>query len=129
MIGARGLLGSAREQLVRWTTGIPGAARLELTRGTAGLDGRLRALRQAAAQRLAREQERTEGRERRLRLADPRRVVERGYTILRLGDGRVLTSADAAPPGTAVRAELREGRLQLRSEGGDEIDGQQDPGA
>jgi exodeoxyribonuclease VII large subunit len=67
--------------------------------------------------RISREAERAETRERRLHLVDPRRVVERGYAILRGADGRVLTDADAAPPGTTVRAEVRKGMLRLRSEG------------
>jgi exodeoxyribonuclease VII large subunit len=48
---------------------------------------------------------------------DPRRVVERGYAILRLADGRALVDAEAAPAGSAVDAELRRGALRLRSEG------------
>jgi exodeoxyribonuclease VII large subunit len=66
--------------------------------------------------RLVHEAERDETRARRLHLVDPRRVVERGYAILR-SEGRVVTDAGAAPPGTAVRAEVRKGVLRLRSEG------------
>lgn len=66
---------------------------------------------------LAIETERLESRARRLHLVDPRRVVERGYAILRAVSGRVLVEAAAAPSGAAVSAELRRGRLRLRSEG------------
>ncbi len=66
---------------------------------------------------LSREVERSDARARRLHLVDPRRVVERGYAILRAGSGRVLTDAGAAPAGTAVEAELRRGALRLVSEG------------
>jgi exodeoxyribonuclease VII large subunit len=73
--------------------------------------------RPASQRRLGLETERTVARERRLALVDPRRVIDRGYAILRTeGDG-VLTDAGDAPAGTAVSAELRRGALRLRSEG------------
>jgi exodeoxyribonuclease VII large subunit len=52
-----------------------------------------------------------------LTLVNPRRVVERGYAILRREDGKVLTAAAAAPAGSRLSAELKLGRLKLRSEG------------
>jgi len=137
--GARTLLASARGTLGRWTTAIPRSAALLATRGATELAGLQRALlgsarRQAvtardelrersrrilpsARRRLELERERSDARERRMRLVDPQRVIERGYSILRLDDGRVLTDGSSAPAGTAVRAELRSGRLRLRSEG------------
>ncbi len=66
---------------------------------------------------LARERERTEVRARRLSVADPRRIVERGYAILRRADGRLVRAGEDAPAGTALIAELRRGRLRARSEG------------
>jgi len=65
---------------------------------------------------IARATERLGERERRLRLGDPRRVVERGYVILR-GSAGVVTSTAQAPAGTELSAELRDGRLRLRSDG------------
>ena len=62
-------------------------------------------------------------RERRLALVDPRRVLDRGYAILRTeGDG-VLTDAGDAPAGSVLSAELRRGALRLRSEGKMEREG------
>jgi exodeoxyribonuclease VII large subunit len=75
------------------------------------------AIEPGSRRRLTHDLERTEARSRRLHLVDPRRVVERGYSILRQADGTVLVDADAAPPGTPVSAELKRGRLRLRSEG------------
>jgi exodeoxyribonuclease VII large subunit len=60
--------------------------------------------------------ERMDGRMRRLHLVDPRRVVERGYAIVRTGSGRVVVDAACAPPGSRVTAELKSGSLNLRSE-------------
>jgi len=76
-----------------------------------------RALGPRALRGTALETERTQGRERRLYLVDPRRVVERGYAILRKGEGPVVSDAAAAPAGTRLTAELRSGRLALVSEG------------
>ncbi|MBZ5638085.1 MAG: exodeoxyribonuclease VII large subunit [Acidobacteriia bacterium] len=73
--------------------------------------------------RLGLEAERTDGRARRLHLVDPRRVVERGYAILRVAAGGVLTEAAAAPAGTSVLAELKRGRLTLRSLGSEAEEG------
>jgi exodeoxyribonuclease VII large subunit len=70
-----------------------------------------------AARALALAGERSAARARRLHLVDPRRVVERGYAILRAPDGRVVVDAAQASAGTRVRAELRVGRLRLVSEG------------
>lgn len=60
--------------------------------------------------------ERIDGRMRRLHLVDPRRVVERGYAIVRTGSGRVVVDAAQAPQGSRVTAELKSGSLNLRSE-------------
>jgi exodeoxyribonuclease VII large subunit len=62
---------------------------------------------------LALESERVALRGRRLHLVHPRRVVERGYAILRGADGRVVVEAGQAGAGARVTAELRSGRLGL----------------
>ena len=66
---------------------------------------------------LRQENERTDARTRRLHLLDPQRVLERGYSILRLEQGDLLTRAASAPAGTPLRADLKQGALRLRSEG------------
>jgi len=58
-----------------------------------------------------------------LHLVHPRRVVERGYAILRDATGRVIASAAAAAHDELVRAELRSGVLRLRSEGPEPLGG------
>jgi exodeoxyribonuclease VII large subunit len=77
----------------------------------------VRGLAPRAARAFAHETERMELRARRLHLLHPRRVVERGYAIVRSVQGRVITDAAAAPRGTRITAELRSGRLGLVSEG------------
>jgi len=88
------------------------------------LDAEARRVRDAArgvgprtGRAFALEGERLSARARRLHLVDPRRVVERGYAILRAPDGRVVVDAAQAAAGTRLRAELRTGRLGLVSEG------------
>jgi exodeoxyribonuclease VII large subunit len=66
---------------------------------------------------LKRERERIDQRARRLQLVHPRRVLSRGYAILRSNDGRVITAAEDAPEGSRLNAQLKDGRLVLRSEG------------
>ncbi|MBL8750628.1 MAG: exodeoxyribonuclease VII large subunit [Planctomycetes bacterium] len=58
----------------------------------------------------------------RLRLLDPRRVLGRGYALVRSADGRVLPSASRVAAGTAVQIQFRDGRASGRID-----DVQQDP--
>lgn len=57
--------------------------------------------------------ERLASRHRRLTLVDPRRVVERGYAILRRDNRSVLVNAAQAEPGEPLVAELKHGRLRV----------------
>ena len=75
-----------------------------------------------AQRALTLETERTDARARRVHLVDPRRVVERGYAIVRSAGGRVITDPVAAPKGARVEAELRGGRIGLVSEGPVEVE-------
>jgi exodeoxyribonuclease VII large subunit len=83
-----------------------------------------RGLAPRVARALALEAERVGARARRLHLLDPRRVVERGYAIVRGADGRVVVAAAQAPRGARVTAELRTGRLGLVSEGANDEQGE-----
>jgi exodeoxyribonuclease VII large subunit len=138
-LAARALLRGARQDLGHRRARAGRAAVMHLARRTTLLDGTARALAQAArrelaaarrtvaeaagslgpraARRMAAEQDRTAQRDRRLYLIDPRRVLERGYALLRSDAGAVVTDAGRAPAGTPLRAELRRGTLALRSEG------------
>ncbi len=144
VLGARGSIERARARLARAATLIPRDARRALERQTQLLSHAVQALRQGGARDLRsarervertardvlarataaldRETERVLGRARRVHLVHPRRVVERGYAILRDESGRVITSVEAVPPRACVRAELRDGGLRLRSEGSEPSD-------
>jgi exodeoxyribonuclease VII large subunit len=113
----RTLLDAAFGELLRLAGAIPRSATSRIARREAELEGISLALGPRSLRTLALESERLDARGRRLHLVDPRRVVERGYSILRLEGGTILTDAGDSPAGTPVRAELRRGRLRLRSEG------------
>ncbi len=66
-----------------------------------------------AQRRLELGSERLASRHRRLTLVDPRRVVERGYAILRRENRSVLVDAARAKPGEPLVAELKHGRLRV----------------
>ncbi|WP_438017732.1 exodeoxyribonuclease VII large subunit [Sorangium sp. So ce315] len=139
---SRRALRSASSDLTRRAARVPRSASLLIARRAGQLQEAVRQLRQGArrdldaaslrvdemasllgprsSRRLALESERLESRERRLRLLDPRRVVERGYAILRTTEGAVLTDAARAPQGTTLIAELKRGVLRLRSDGSEE---------
>jgi len=138
-LGARALLGAATERVARLVRDIPRAgwvllagqrtfqdhvrravaqgARRDLGTARHRVEQLVRALAPGSERRLRHESERSELRARRLRLVDPRRVLERGYSILRTTNGTLLTAAEMAPAGTDVVAELKRGGLRLRSEG------------
>ncbi len=50
----------------------------------------------------------------RLQLLDPRLVLQRGYALLTDTDGRPVTEARQAPPGTPLHAQLAQGGLDLQ---------------
>ncbi|MEZ6038340.1 MAG: exodeoxyribonuclease VII large subunit [Planctomycetota bacterium] len=48
------------------------------------------------------------------RLLDPRRVLQRGFAIVRSADGRVAPSVDRLADGDAVRVQFRDGHAEVR---------------
>lgn len=108
---------TARERLRRYATTLPRAAGARVGQESRDLERFRNDLGKRAKEVLARERERLEFRARSLRSADPRRVLERGYALLRTEDGALLRRADDAPAGTFLRASLGRGTLRLRSEG------------
>lgn len=137
--GTRASLAAAGQALARSRAALPRAVALLLARHRQGLAATLRSMAHGArrdldgarvratqsgallgprAERLlARRAEQLMASARRLTLSDPRRVVERGYSILRDERGRVVTAVEQAPVRTGLLAELRSGTLRLRSEG------------
>jgi exodeoxyribonuclease VII large subunit len=102
-----------REAVHRLRRGV----RRDIAQASRRIDDLATRLGPRSARELALEAERLDDRQRRLHLLDPQRVLARGYALLYLPTGKVLTDAHHAPRGTVVTAELRQGVLQLRSEG------------
>lgn len=115
--GVRGGLARARERVGRLAGGLRPAAERYLGRAGEHLAQLAVAVPRQARLHLGRARKELEERGRRLHALDPQRVVERGYAILRLEGGGVVTDAAQAPAGTRLRALLRRGTLLLRSEG------------
>ena len=63
--------------------------------------------------RLTLQADRVERAAMRLELLDPRLVLQRGYAFLTAPDGHAVTSVGQAPPGTALRATLADGVLDV----------------
>jgi exodeoxyribonuclease VII large subunit len=120
---ARTRLEAAGRELFHLGGAVPRSVAACIARRGAELGRLAVAVGPSCGRRMQRETERLDARARRLHLVDPRRVVERGYSVLRLEDGTVVTDAGQSPAGTAVRAELRRGRLRLRSEGPESEEG------
>ena len=108
---------SSRATLTAWARQLGQGARRDLAGEARRVTEAGNALAPRVTRAQAQETERVGHRARRLYLLDPRRVVERGYAILRGADGRVVVQASQAEAGARVTAELKNGRLQLVVEG------------
>ena len=60
---------------------------------------------------------RLEGLERTLEAVGPGNVLQRGYSYTLVGDGTLLRSADAAPPGTPLTTVLADGKVRSTVDG------------
>jgi exodeoxyribonuclease VII large subunit len=80
------------------------------------LDGRERTLAADSAHHLRRASLQLDAVETGLRALDPRRVLERGYSITRDAAGRVVKHVGDVTPGVTVDTELRGGRITSRVE-------------
>jgi len=61
-----------------------------------------------------------------VRALDPRRVLERGYSITRAADGRVVRTAHSVAAGSLIETELAGGRITSRVESTMETDSTED---
>jgi exodeoxyribonuclease VII large subunit len=82
--------------------------------GAQTVDGRERDIVTLAGHHLSRAALRLDASEGAVRALDPRRVLERGYSITRDADGRVLKDAAATSSGATLETELAGGRVTSR---------------
>lgn len=108
---------TSRAALIAAARQLGQGARRDLHNEGRRMDEASRSLGPRAQRTFTLELERIDSRARRLHLVDPRRVVERGYAIVRSQVGRVVTDASQAARGTRLTAELKSGRLGLVSDG------------
>jgi exodeoxyribonuclease VII large subunit len=92
------------------------AGRRGALEGTRALASRHAAVVVASRHGLAAERGRVDGAAARLRALDPRRVLERGYTITRDEQGAIVRAADAVAGGSLLVTETADGRLRSRVE-------------
>jgi len=137
--GVRGRLQTARQETTRFRVSLQRSADALLGRAETRLDdvaGRLmrgsrrdlalarqrfaqaaRLVPSRSKRQVALAAERLGTQAKRLHALDPQRVVERGYAIVRLAEGAVVTDTAQAPPETVIRVQLKRGVLRARSEG------------
>jgi len=117
--GASRLLGGKRTWLSEAEKRLLRGSFRELGQAKEEIGVKARRVGELARRKLVQEMERLSSREGRLRALDPKRVVERGFAILRLPSGKAVTDPIQAPEGTFLTAELRAGVLRLLSQGGE----------
>ena len=108
-----GLVAREQLQLQRLAQRLRHAAAMAAQRRAQVLQVQALRLPQSARQGLRSRAERLEGSALRLELLDPRLVLQRGYALLEDMQGHVLTSVKGATAGTALRATLTDGTLDL----------------
>jgi exodeoxyribonuclease VII large subunit len=112
--GAPGGVTRERARLERRHDRIEELARRRVVDATRALGSRERTLVTAASHHLSRAALRLDAGETALRALDPRRVLERGYTITRDSDGRVVKHAADVAAGSILETELADGRITSR---------------
>lgn len=92
------------------------SVRERLATASSELGSTRRGLEKAVANRLARSMDQLEGRIVRCRLLDPRNTLNRGFSILRGRNGKILKDVSRVKGGMIITAELRDGELTARVE-------------
>ncbi len=73
-----------------------------------------------AEKRLARERDILEGRALRIRALDPKRVLQRGFALVRDAQGRIVKTVARVAPGDALEVEVSDGRFPVEVGGGND---------
>lgn len=111
---ARGACTMARRELDDLARRVHRGVPVALGRERHTLDGHRRRVLDAGRRGTRHALERLEAVEDRLRALDPRRVLERGYTITRSVDGNVVRSAAAVGAGDELVTEMADGSVHSR---------------
>ena len=108
-----GLVAREQWQLEQWRQRLQTAVRERVIDGGHRQQQLARDLPAAVARWQERQQQRLSQAHTRLELLNPQQVLARGYTLLTDGDGHVISRVAQAPVGTAVRAQLADGGLDM----------------
>jgi len=103
------LLNEANVELVETTHLLASRTRTAVARAEERLEYRSRRLGTAARGRLDNADSALASRAERLRLLDPRRIMERGWSITRTKDGRAVRSASEVGPGDRLVTQMSDG--------------------
>lgn len=114
--GAPAALARERAQVDQRSGRVEELGRRRTRDAQVALAARERAVVTAATHHLRRATTRLDGSEATLRALDPRRVLERGYTITRTASGRIVRRASDAAVGDELVTELAAGRVASRVE-------------
>ena len=113
---AKGMLRDARGGLARTVTAIHAAVEHRMQRQRDQLGAAGERLLRSAPRRLRDADQQLRAFATRLRLLDPRQVIERGYAMVQDDAGKVITSANRLRPGDPFRVRLRDGDVDGRVE-------------
>lgn len=111
------LLGRAADSLTDVAGRMPRGAHRDLTAAGQRMSQAALLVLVQPARQIGRAAERLDGRMKRLYALDPQRVVERGYAVVRLAEGGVVTDPSQVPAQASLRVQLKRGVLRARSEG------------
>ncbi|WP_460479247.1 exodeoxyribonuclease VII large subunit [Comamonas humi] len=108
-----GLVAREQWQLEQWRQRLQAAVRERVLAGEHRQQQLARDLPAVVARWQERQQQRLGHAQTRLELLNPQQVLARGYALLTDGDGQVISRVAQAPAGTAVRAQLADGGLDM----------------
>jgi len=115
-LGVRNHLREAQSCWAQQRRRLHSSTTLHLTRQRGCLQHAAVSLGRSATRRLERAADRLERHDMKRRLLDPRRVLERGFSLVRDAQGRVVTDAQRIRAGTAIQVQMRDGRLRATVE-------------
>lgn len=105
------LLATAHGDLARAAQDISSTAQVRCARERSNLDHTVARLHNASARRLEQAAARIDNQAARQRLLDPRRVLGRGFALVRSQEGRVLPEAARVQAGQSLVIQLRDGTV------------------
>jgi exodeoxyribonuclease VII large subunit len=108
--GSRQRLRDEGARLAQAARDIQSAARLRIADARSELKATAVRIANGATRRVERANNRLEQQTTRQRLLDPKRILQRGFALVRGADGAVLPAAERLRPGAGITIQFRDGR-------------------